>query len=62
MPQQTVAGVHTRLWARAFVVADPKDTRSAPTLVSLQTAVLVFHGCNQMYCMVLLHYGQGLVL
>lgn len=27
MPQQTVAGLHTRLWARAFIVADPSDIR-----------------------------------
>jgi neutral ceramidase len=25
MPQQLVAGVHTRLWARAFLVADPQN-------------------------------------
>jgi neutral ceramidase len=25
MPQQVVSGVHTRLWARAFIVADPQN-------------------------------------
>ncbi len=34
MPQQTVAGVHTRLWARAFIVADPTDIRCADHLAA----------------------------
>ena len=27
MPQQTVSGIHTRLYARAYIVADPNNER-----------------------------------
>ena len=27
MPQQTVSGIHTRLYARAYIVADPDNER-----------------------------------
>lgn len=39
MPQQTVAGVHTRLWARAFIVADPDDTRKRFVFVNLDACM-----------------------
>mmetsp|Transcript_14122 Transcript_14122/g.42621 ORF Transcript_14122/g.42621 Transcript_14122/m.42621 type:complete len:771 (+) Transcript_14122:129-2441(+) len=39
MPQQTVAGLHTRLWARAFIVADPSDIRKRFVFVNLDACM-----------------------
>lgn len=34
MPQQTVSGIHTRLYARAYIVADPNNNRCVPLRLS----------------------------
>ena len=57
MPQQIVAGVHTRLWARAFVVVDPNDTRccyyaGGAARRCMFAAIYRQHceGCSPVYC------------
>jgi hypothetical protein len=37
MPQQTAQGLHTRLFARSFVMADPSEPRCARTAVARET-------------------------
>ncbi len=37
-PSQLAAGIHTRLYARAFLVADAKDSRCSPAACSLRRA------------------------
>lgn len=34
MLEQIVSGIHTRLYARAYIVADPSQDRCAPAQVS----------------------------